>query len=115
MELAEQIQKLRQTLSDAEIIKQLNISNYTFYETVKIYNIPKISTSERNLNIAKAKISKDDLYEYYIEQNHSLHETEVYFNERALLRKLINEYGLKKDTKRHVENIKKSKQQRYGD
>lgn len=62
------------------------------------------------------EITKEEIIKYYIEENHSWKETLEYFKVgNTLFAKICNYYEIKKPKNLHMEQIKKSKLERYGD
>ena len=61
----------------------------------------------KKVDLLSDKISKKDLYKFYIIENHSFNETFEYFNiNRSDLRILISFYNIKKDPKQAKKNSK---------
>lgn len=64
---------------------------------------------------SKNQIPKEDLYDYYIIQNHSHKECEEFFNTTyAIIHLRLKEYGIKKDPKKTYEVTSKTLQKKYG-
>ena len=64
---------------------------------MKYYNIESKRKSS-NINYYKNKISKDELYNYYVKENHNYKETLNHFKilNNNLYNKLLIFYGIKK-------------------
>lgn len=62
------------------------------------------------------EISYDDIYAYYITQNHSVLECADHFEiVSSMFTRLTKYYGIKKSKELHTANIKKTKKKKYGD
>lgn len=62
------------------------------------------------------EINREDLLRYYNEENHTIDESSKYFGVSfGMFIRILKHYGIHKDKDKHVEQIKKSKADRYGD
>lgn len=62
------------------------------------------------------EISKEDILQYYNEENHTIEESSKYFGvSYGMFIRILKYYGIHKDKDKHVEQIKKSKAEKYGD
>ena len=61
-------------------------------------------------------IRKEDIVEYYNNQNHTLNESAIHFNlSWGMFIRVLKYYNIRKDKDKHAEMIKKVKEERYGD
>ena len=90
-----------------------NVAETTISRYCRFYGISK-PKDQRNLR-RKIKVNKEELYQYYIIENHSNEETAEYFNihERTLRRRL-REYNIQKTVKLQVECSQKHQIEKYG-
>ena len=62
------------------------------------------------------EISKEDILQYYNEENHTIDESSKYFGVSfGMFIRILKYYGIHKDKDKHVEQIKKTKSDKYGD
>ena len=93
--------------------KYFNVGEETISRYCKLYNIHK-DKNHYDLK-KKIKINKDDLYQYYIIENHSNDETALHFNihERTLRRRL-REFNIQKSVDLQVKCSQKHQKEKYG-
>ena len=82
-------------------------NNHNIWNTAEYYNTSPSVISQYCKTIGytkditgetKKEISKEELYSYYIEKDHTIPETATYFNMTTyMITKLKNEYGIQKD------------------
>jgi len=113
----------KQSLYDFYIIQDHNMADTAIYFNVgegtisrycHLYNIKK---EKNHYDIKKKKqINKDELYKYYIIENHSNDETAAHFNVHArTLRRRLREYGIYKSVDSQVKCSQKHQIEKYGD
>ena len=96
--LKEQIENKIAYEFDSVIMNQLNIGKDLYYSIVTQYNIKKYTRSEKLFNNACRKISKNDLEDFYIKENHNLYQVRDHFKIGwDILMKLLDFYKIKKD------------------
>lgn len=62
------------------------------------------------------EISKEDILQYYNEENHTIAESSEYFGiSFGMFIRLLKYYNIHKDKDKHMEQIKKTKLEKYGD
>lgn len=62
------------------------------------------------------EISKEDILQYYNEENHTIEESSKYFGVSfGMFIRILKYYGIHKDKDKHMEQIRKTKTERYGD
>ena len=117
--------------NDGDVIKYFNLSHGLFRFIKEKHNLKK--TKEQTFEIAKKtwanketskenklkyyidNISKEELEDYYITQNHCVDDTLSYFNiPYDYFNKLIKYYNLVKDNSLNAELVKQTKLDRYG-
>lgn len=96
--------------SYAECLEHFNTSIAVMRKLMKEYNIYKNIYKNMGQNPElKNIITKDKLYNYYIVENHSWHETLKYFGiSQGVLCKLLKEYQIKKGLSQRRDLIKKN-------
>ena len=102
-----------------ETAEYFNTSVATINRAVRLRGFrkePEMSWKNQSLGKkSKNQISKEDLYDYYIVQNHSHKECEEFFNTTyAIIHSRLKEYGIKKDPKKTYEVTSRSVQKKYG-
>ena len=87
-----------------------NISHGSLHELIRHYDLHKTKEQlletqlkytpkkEKIVDKLSKEISKEQLFEYYITQNHSLEECKEYFKTNGII-KLLNYYDIHKDAK----------------
>lgn len=112
------------SISDEDVYEYYIVQNHTIIESVKHFNCNQqiIMDKMHKRNIRKMvpknsviQIDKDELYNYYIIQNHTLEETYKYFNiSSGSLSWLLRQNNINKDPNLKQENIKKTCIKKYG-
>lgn len=86
-----------------DISLMLNISEEWVRHLLKFYNIRKINSGKKpeNLNTMLVRITKEELYKYYVTENHTEYETKKHFNTGDQFTKILHFYNINKleDTK----------------
>lgn len=111
-------------ISDSEVYEYYVTQNHNLSDTCKHFNCNGqiILDKIHKLGVRKAApkgyagtITKEELCDYYIINNHTLVETSVYFKiSTGTLISLLNKYGISKDSKLRIDNIKKTCLEKYG-
>lgn len=114
-------------LSIENIGKQLGICGESVKRAISYYNLTRDSSKVKSNSLVnsiqrhikfeevKNRISKEDLYNYYIIENHSWEESPSYFNiTSSMFDKLCNYYGVKKDKSKIYKNCLNLKYKEYG-
>lgn len=126
MKAAEKIDKdklyefyIVQNHNGKETAEYFNTSVSTINRAVRLHGFrkePEMSWKNQSFGRkSKNQISKEDLYDYYIVQNHSHKECEEFFNTTyAIIHLRLKEYGIKKDPKKTYEVTSRSMQKKYG-
>lgn len=108
-----------------EVIDYYVTNNHTLQETASHFSttecflekyLRKNNIKKRFVSCKQKEVDYKDLYEYYIEQNHTEEETALKFNmsERTLRRKLAK-YNIKKGIPLQVEASKRKQREKFGD
>lgn len=102
-----------------ETAEYFSTSVSTINRAVRLYGFkkePEMSWKNQSVGRkSKNQIPKEDLYDYYIIQNHSHKECEEFFNTTyAIIHLRLKEYGIKKDPKKTYEVTSKTLQKKYG-
>lgn len=84
-----------------------------------IHNCRKnVYKSKRDIKLEElvSRVSKEDLFKYYEEENHSFEETIIHFNiTRNQFTTLLKYYNLHKSKEAHSQAVKIAKESKYGD
>lgn len=114
-----------QLLSIKKIMQQLNITKTALLHLIDIYNLTrdkhavksKSNTEVKNryYNNVKKRISKEDLENYYIEEDNSYYDTIKYFQiSEWVFDKLLKDYNIKKDRSKSFGKGKQKRIELYG-
>lgn len=102
---------INQDLTKEQLAEYLGVSRETVKNLLKKYKLGKYDYNDK-----KSKhLNRDEVYQYYIVENHSMKEALTYFNiSDACFVRYCRKYNIKKDTKQIYENYKKTNLERYG-
>lgn len=102
-----------QNLSGKEIASKYNIPIYCVEKDLKnnkIYKSKDLISKGR-----RKKVDKDELYNFYIVENHSTEETAKFFNvDERTIRNRLREFGIKKSIDLQVQCSKNNQIKKYG-
>ena len=102
---------INQDLKAQECSEYFGIKRVSFCSLLRKYRIGKYDYNDKK----KINVSYEELYDYYIKQNHSSNDTCNHFNMSGYtLERLCRKYGIKKETKMIYENYKKTNLNKYG-
>lgn len=97
--------------SYSETLEHFKISGGVLDRRLKVYGIQKQSSHDRNVD----KITGEDLYRYYVIENHDKVQTREHFGLTDwALSQFFREFGIRKNKAGVVNLREKTKEQRYG-
>lgn len=108
----EELAEFYQNHSYLETLEHFQISGGILDRRLKAYGIQRQSSHDKNIKI----VTREDLYQYYIVENHDKAETREHFGLTDwALSQFFREFNIRKNKSEVVNLREKTKEQRYGD
>lgn len=107
----EELEQFYQNHSYLETLEHFKITGGVLDRRLKAYGIQKQSSHDKNVE----KISREELYQYYVVENHDKVQTREHFGLTDwALSQFLREFGIRKNKSSIVNLREKTKEQRYG-
>ena len=108
----EELEQFYQEHSYAETLEYFGISGGVLDRRLKAYGIQRQSSHDKNAD----KITREDLYRYYVIENHDKVQTREHFGLTDwALSQFFREYGIRKNKDSVINLRERTKEQKYGD